>query len=858
MTAPAPPSNGAGTNALQRTALAYAARDWAVLVLPPRSKKPPGTAWQKRRLTAEQLTKILARGEHNLSLLTGPPSRGLGDVDLDTPEARWLATHTDWLPATPAAFGRLSAPRSHRLYLVPDGPDRVPPGGTRRQSPAGGAQGPVVHCELRWGPGLQTVVPGSTHPSGEAVVWMPDPTDNGTDAFAPARPATWDVPTPAVAGWGELTRGAGRLAAGSLLAREWPRLEQERSRHHATNALAGGLVRAGWTAAAVVAFLEPVLRLAGDEELDDRLVTVEATAATLAAGGMATGWKDLATYLPSHEVDRLKRWLQVGPPPTDPDVAALGAAPAPPPPQTATPHPAPAPSAPGARVRVELAGDDVHETTEDILAGLRTANAPAPRVFLYGGHLARLIRTVAAPPGAVSPTPGVPAGTLVLDSLVHPEALLNQLATLLEFVRQDSRQLVAVTPDGRTIKNVLACPPSRWGVPVLTRVADAPTFAPDGRLLWQDGYDAASGIFVALAPELQGLAHPGTPDDARVEEALAVILDDAWRHFPFREAPDLANALGAALTPALRPIVGGATPLHAVLSPAAGTGKSLLCRAIAHPFAGDRLAEFTPDFEPREAAEFRKQLTTYLGLGLGALILDNVAGQVAGATLEGALTRRTWTDRVMGTHLSATYPIEVAWLLNGNNLTFTFDSARRVVPIRLLPKAEDPTVRDDIPEAHKGEAWLRSRRRELVEALLVLLARWDDAGRPPFEGRLPGSYEAWARLVGGVLEASGVGGFLENVEDFRAQWTPETSDWHDFVAAWWAKFGGQWVTAGQLWMDVAVLGDYFDELGARVTDPAKSLGRLLVGRRDRVYAGKRIVRAAQRQHGRWGWSLVDP
>jgi hypothetical protein len=851
-------------NALQRTALAYDTRGWVVLVLPPRSKKPPGTGWQKRHLTPVQLAEILEHGEHNLSLMTGPPSGGLGDVDLDTPQARWLAAHTDWLPPTPAAFGRLSAPRSHRLYLVPDGPDRPPPGSTRHQSKRVGPQTPVVHCELRWGPGLQTVVPGSVHPSGESIVWMSDPADNGTDTFAPARPASWDVPTPAVAAWAGLSRGVGRLAAGSLLARSWPRLEQERCRHHAVNALAGGLVRAGWSAADVVAFLEPVLRLASDEELPDRLGAVEATAATLEAGGMATGWKDLASYLPPNEIDQLKRWLQVPAAPPDPEVQALAAA-APaskgPSASTAAPGPAPASAPTGTarrRIQVEIVGEDIDETTADILAGLKTANTPTPRVFLYGGHLARLVRTVAAPPGAVSPTPGVPAGTLVLEPLVQPDSLLNQLASMLEFVRQDARQLVATTPDLRIVKNLLACPPSRWPVPVLTRAADAPTFTPDGRLLWRDGYDPASGIFVALAPELRGLAHPGAPTDATVGEALALILDDVWGHFPFREGADSANALGASLTPALRPIVAGATPLHAVLSPAAGTGKSLLCRALAYPFAGDRFAEFTPDFEPREAAEFRKQLTTYLGMGLGALILDNVTGKVAGATLEGALTRRTWTDRVLGTHLSATYPIEVAWLLNGNNLDFTFDSARRVVPIRLLPADEDPTLRDDIPEEHKGEAWLRSRRRELVEAHLVLLARWEDRGRPGFGGRLPGSYEGWARLVGGVLGACGVDGFLANVDEFRAQWTPETSDWHDFVAAWWAKFDSQWVTAGQLWSDVAVLGDFFDDVGGRGTDPAKSLGRMLTGQRDRVYAGKRIVRSPTRRHNHWEWSLADP
>src|SRR5262249_15692370 len=88
-------------------------------------------------------------------------SRWIVDIDLDHPLAVELAD--SFLPRTDMTWGRLSKPRSHRLFRL------TSPAGTRKWSSK--ATGTIV--ELR-STGCQTIPPGSLHPSGEAVRWDED------------------------------------------------------------------------------------------------------------------------------------------------------------------------------------------------------------------------------------------------------------------------------------------------------------------------------------------------------------------------------------------------------------------------------------------------------------------------------------------------------------------------------------------------------------------------------------------------------------------------------------------------------------------------------------------------------------
>jgi primase-like protein/bifunctional DNA primase/polymerase-like protein len=98
------------------TPLEYARRGWCVVPIPCGQKKPAITGWQNFSAAIDDIPRLFRDGQ-NIAVRLGPRSGDLVDVDLDCPEALDLADL--YLPATRAEFGRLSKPRSHRLYGAP-------------------------------------------------------------------------------------------------------------------------------------------------------------------------------------------------------------------------------------------------------------------------------------------------------------------------------------------------------------------------------------------------------------------------------------------------------------------------------------------------------------------------------------------------------------------------------------------------------------------------------------------------------------------------------------------------------------------------------------------------------------------
>jgi hypothetical protein len=140
-------------------ALAYIRRDWAPIPIRLREKRPRNPNWPSLRITEEEAPHYFD-GEGNIGVILGQSSGGLVDVDLDCSEA--IALARAHLPETGAIFGRASKPQSHWLYPV-NGP-----------APSRKFKDPVTSetlLELRGDGGLQTVFPGSTHPSGERIEW---------------------------------------------------------------------------------------------------------------------------------------------------------------------------------------------------------------------------------------------------------------------------------------------------------------------------------------------------------------------------------------------------------------------------------------------------------------------------------------------------------------------------------------------------------------------------------------------------------------------------------------------------------------------------------------------------------------
>ena len=261
------------------SALFLKAQGWEPLWVPPGSKNPGRVGWQHERLDEGGIRRKFVNGG-NLGIITGEPSSGLVDVDLDAAEANACAD--EFLPVTGLIHGRPSKPRSHRWYISHPVP---------RVQQFKDCDGSML-VELR-GTGGQTLAPPSVHPEGETLSW-----DNQGE------PARLDLDVLQIA--------CKNLATTALLARHWP---GKGSRHQAALAIAGYFLRGRLDSDLVVKIVETAARIAGDEEWQARGRDVRDTVRNQASGKQITGGPTAAELFIGGEkvVARLGQWLQLGP-----------------------------------------------------------------------------------------------------------------------------------------------------------------------------------------------------------------------------------------------------------------------------------------------------------------------------------------------------------------------------------------------------------------------------------------------------------------------------------------------------------------------------------------------------------------
>ena len=207
----------ADTVTRRQAAASYLARGIAVIPVPAGEKNPNRPGWQGERLTGSDVPRCWTNGQ-NVGLLTGKPSAGRVDADLDADEAVVVAGR--FLPPT-LTSGRESRPHSHWWYSCPDveSKDWKDTDGSKL-------------VELR-STGRQTLVWPSTHPSGDGYLWHGE-----------------GVRQPIEIGAVDLESRLRKLATTALLARHLPPLRDTKTgggggRHDYALALAGFLLRSG-------------------------------------------------------------------------------------------------------------------------------------------------------------------------------------------------------------------------------------------------------------------------------------------------------------------------------------------------------------------------------------------------------------------------------------------------------------------------------------------------------------------------------------------------------------------------------------------------------------------------------------
>lgn len=388
-------------------------------------------------------------------------------------------------------------------------------------------------------------------------------------------------------------------------------------------------------------------------------------------------------------------------------------------------------------------------------------------------------------------------------------------------------------------------------LPWLMRVVSVPVFAPDGRLITEPGYDEASGVYYDPAPGLDIPAIADAPTVEGIAAARDLLVNDFLGDFPFVSDADKAHALAAILHPFVRSLIAGVTPLHGIEATGPGSGKGLLAAAVVRPFAGSSIGIIT---QPDTEDEWRKHITAMVLEAQTVVQIDNVTRPLDSGTLAGALTAPEWSDRLLSTNTQIKGEINWLWLMTANNPTFSTEMIRRTLRIRIAPAVDRPWERAAEEFTHPELlAWADEQRGALVAAALTLVRAWVAAGMPPGTETM-GSYEQWARVIGGVLAVAGVPGLLANRDEQYELADSEGAKWRALVAVWQEKYQHHAVGVSDLFT-LAQEVDGFDFGKGSDRAQQTSFGKQLGKQRGRVYDGFAIALAGKKQRLNQ-WRLV--
>lgn len=306
----------------------------------------------------------------------------------------------------------------------------------------------------------------------------------------------------------------------------------------------------------------------------------------------------------------------------------------------------------------------------------------------------------------------------------------------------------------------------------LAGIRTTPHFDSNWRRNDSHGYNATTAVYLDLG-NLDVPRVSEAPSDKEVCEAKRLFIEDVFGDFPIgglnrntlvtkvldgEPVADAANLIGMCLQPFCRDGIDGPTPLYMLTKPMPGTGASLIVDLAATIATGDVAP---PQPLPINAEELEK---TMLAIAIGdeeICNFDNLNFTVSGGALASNLTARKVRGRLLSTSRIVDAPVRNLWVGTANNVEASTEILRRIVMIELDAHMAHPETRsgwrhDDVM------GWVKEHRGRLVWAALTLIQNWVAKGRPTDGVPVVNSYENWSRVIGGILNAAGINGFLGN------------------------------------------------------------------------------------------------
>jgi putative DNA primase/helicase len=387
--------------------------------------------------------------------------------------------------------------------------------------------------------------------------------------------------------------------------------------------------------------------------------------------------------------------------------------------------------------------DHMHEAVDAV----EKAMIDAGDYYQHGGEVA----TIGAPPvivakrgrrkkkddgGVIGKNQMERAGQRIYAKSEH--GVMEAMSRVARYEEPDRKGKLHAIPPPMSIAKMLMARGEGLKLPLLKTVLDRPTINAEGELMLTPGYDAETGLFLAFNPsDFPAIPDRPTKDDAR--EGLE-ILKGLCPEFPFVTPADRSVYLAYLLTSVSRTAF-KAAPIFGFNATKPRTGKSKLSNS-GHMISNGETASVVTWSAKEEENETR--LDTALLAGVSNLSVDNINGVVRSAKLCSMATEEKLTIRVFHTQKKKDMPSVALVSMNGNNLQFAGELAKRILSSSLDADVDKPELR--VFTSVDPVEQIREDRGKFVMAALTILRAFVVA-EYPVEPPPWGGFEDWSNWV---------------------------------------------------------------------------------------------------------------
>jgi hypothetical protein len=337
-------------------------------------------------------------------------------------------------------------------------------------------------------------------------------------------------------------------------------------------------------------------------------------------------------------------------------------------------------------------------------------------------------------------------GTLVYVTATSLPGIVSKYAELYsEQQGFTGGQITTYGPLSETIaKTFLNNPRITEGLPRLKLHTTTPTFDTDFNWIGTPGYHESCGIYYS-GPEVEPVE--GT-----------VLLEQILAEFPWKDAADKVNFIGACIT-SVTMLLWPCHPMLAITANRPGVGKSTLAVVLAAIMQGkDSVSAITYTDSDEE---LEKRIATRVRAGDGIVLIDNVKCEEAlsSQVVERCVTSSRLSFRLLGKNEEIARANDVLFALTMNKALLSEDLRRRALPVTLHREMDVVDVEYKQEPIHLA----LENRTQLLGEVAGMVVRWLAAGRKRGVAKHSVN-QTWASTVDGILRHSGYVGLLSNLE----------------------------------------------------------------------------------------------